>query len=310
MGCRGKCIFCDQTRITGNTGFDWTAVLPGIIAFLERNDVKPKQVAFYGGSFTGLDRRLQESWLTDLLPYLDKHTSIRISTRPDLIDTETLDWCRQWRISTIELGIQDFSDAVLKAAGRQYNSEQAIKASISIQAQGFALGIKLMLGLPGWDQETLQYNKLILSEIRPRFARFYPTVVLSGTPLANLYESGQYQPLDLETAIAICADYAVLCEKSGIRAIKYGLPSTLDPAAFLAGAYHPAFGELVMIELLVREILLDHNNGKVINLSRQQALLLRAHDRHGSKILKERLASCSLNPADGRNDLTGMRYSV
>ncbi|MBM4404447.1 MAG: radical SAM protein, partial [Candidatus Cloacimonetes bacterium] len=55
MGCTGRCIFCDQNKISGLEHFDWTAELPRVIAFLERNRSKPRQIAFYGGSFTGLD---------------------------------------------------------------------------------------------------------------------------------------------------------------------------------------------------------------------------------------------------------------
>lgn len=293
MGCTGRCIFCDQNKISGLEHFDWTAELPRVIAFLERNRSKPRQIAFYGGSFTGLDIGLRESWLTDLKPHLSANTTIRISTRPDLIDDATLQWCLGWNIHTIELGIQDFCDHVLIASRRQYNFDTVVSACRLIRQSGLELGVQLMPGLPGSNQASIATNMLLLKEILPEYARFYPTIVIRGTPLADLWTSGQYVALELNTAIAICADYAELCESEGIKAIKFGLPSTLSTESILAGPYHPAFGELVRIEMLIRQIQQDRIRGRNTQLSRRQILLLTAHDHYGMKILEERHISCT-----------------
>lgn len=310
MGCKGQCIFCDQTKISGSEGFDWSAQLPLILDFLQRNHDKPRQVAFYGGSFTGLDQNTRESWLGDLLPFIDPDTSFRISTRPDLIDMDVLAWCRQWQITTIELGIQDFSDTVLRSSRRNYTSSQAIESCRLIQQSGIKLGIQLMPGLPGANPHTLECNKHILSVIVPDHARFYPTIVLKGTPLAELWQAGLYKPPDMETAIGICADYVKFCNAIGIKVIKCGLPSTIHPDDVLAGAYHPAFGEFVRIELLIRSIISKLGQSKRINLRRNEIILLRAHDHYGMKTLTERIAFCMLDTDFEKKNLTSELLSV
>jgi histone acetyltransferase (RNA polymerase elongator complex component) len=90
-----------------------------------------------------------------------------------------------------------------------------------------------------------------------------------------MYEEGSFLPLSIPEAVRICADYSELCARHGIRIIKYGLPSNLEPQDFVAGPYHPAFGELVKQEILRREIV--GNPEKRDRLQPREIQLLRAH---------------------------------
>ena len=292
-GCPGSCIYCDQFRISGS-GTDQPPDYDKALKFLHYHRGKPRQIAFYGGSFTALDTHTREKLLQPLLPELDELGSFRVSTHPLFINTRILNWCKAHRINTIELGIQDFSDSVLAASGRGYDSVTAIQASRLVKNQGFELGVQLMPGLPGWDAGSLDYNHNVVRELRPDILRVYPCLVLKDTPLYYLWSQGQYQPLCLMEAISQSADWQELCTTEGIKLIKLGLPSNLSTDEVAAGPWHPAFGELVKAELLVRSLVKDYPSGSIIKLDKKQRNLIMAHGGLYYDILLDRIKNCSV----------------
>ena len=254
QGCPGKCIYCDQARISGAQTFDLDKAVAEVAEFVRHHPAQAKEVAFYGGTFTGLPQSRRDEILSRILAVVDDSTALRISTHPLWISEEILQHCADNRIQTIELGIQDWHDRPLAASGRGYTSAEAIRAARMVKDKGFTLGVQLMPGLPGSDDATLRYNHEVLAALKPDLLRLYPVVVIRGTKLSQLYEQGLYQPLSLDEAVSICADYAILCAALGIKIIKYGLPSNIATDDVIAGAFHPAFGELVKQELLLQSI--------------------------------------------------------
>lgn len=294
--CPGTCIYCDQVAITGAPALpDPLALSRELEDFIRRNPGLEKQIAFYGGSFTAIPRVERNQLLKPILDLMDDQTTLRISTHPLYIDEQILAWCRQNRIRTIELGIQDFDSSVLKHSCRGYDSTQAVKACNLVQESGFELGVQLMPGLPGWTEDSLSQNHLMLKEIKPQLLRIYPLIVLEGTPLAELWRSGAYRALNLEAALAQAVDYLELCEAESIKLIKIGLPSNLDPSRVLAGPWHLAFGEFVKAEALVRKIMLDYRPNQPILLDKRQSSLLFGHQRRYYRILEDRLKTCNIN---------------
>ena len=273
--CPGGCIYCDQSKISRAGIFDLEEARVQVQAFIRRNPKRSKEVAFYGGTFTALPVSRQETLLKGIHDLLDDDSSIRISTHPLYITDEILRRCARYRVKTIELGIQDFCDLPLKKSGRNYVTAQGLAAAEKVRAAGFVLGLQLMPGMPGSDEETIAENHRILRWLKPDLLRLYPLVVIRDTPLHKIYERGEYTPLSVPQAVKICADYAELCIQEGIRIIKYGLPSNLDFTDYIAGPYHPAFGELVKQELLIRK--LDKNPELLDSLEPQEEQLLRAH---------------------------------
>ncbi len=295
QGCPHRCIYCDQSKISGAGETDVLAQLEGAVDFLQRHPGESKEIAFYGGSFTALSPERQQELTKAVLSVADSQTSLRISTHPLYITEQILDNCHKMRIDCIELGIQDFSDEVLKASGRGYSSAIAIQACRLVKDFGFTLGVQLMPGLPGSNPDTLAVNRRFLKLIKPNYLRLYPLIVIRGTPLEELYRQGKYQPLELEEAIGLCADYAEMCEKEDIQLIKTGLPSNLDPSEVVAGPWHPAFGEFVKAERLLRLILRHIESGHEILLDKKQKDLIMAHGGRYQAILQKRLENCCIN---------------
>ena len=86
-----------------------------------------------------------------------------------------------------------------------------------------------------------------LIALGPDAVRLYPTVVIRDTPLYALWQRGEYAAHTVEQAVALCARLVPLFQAAGIPVIRLGLNPTAELSAgeAVAGAYHPALGELV-----------------------------------------------------------------
>lgn len=251
-GCTHECIFCNQRKITGiESPISPVQIMNTIEEHLNMITQPRKiEVAFYGGSFTALPINTQRDLLMPAYDVLKngKIHSIRISTRPDCINTEIVNFLRSLGVETIELGVQSLDDKVLRSACRGHTTQAVLNAVAVIRQYPLKCGLQLMPGLPGEDFNSLINTAIKTVQIRPDFARIYPTIVIANTKLAELYHQGEYQPLSLDQAVKRASYLKLLFERNGITVIRTGLQATTDldnSEVVLGGPYHPAFGELV-----------------------------------------------------------------
>ncbi len=250
-GCPHRCVFCDQQTITGARrppgGREIAALIAERLAAPRRPGLW--EIAFYGGSFTCLPPARQLELLAPAKAALDRGDigAIRLSTRPDAIDRDTIDRLKAHGVGTVELGAQSLDDPVLAAAARGHTAAHTAAAVAALKAAGLKCGLQLMHGLPGEDWPSLIRTTARTLALAPHFIRIYPAVVLAGTELAAMMGEGGYRPLTLEAAVARAAYLKETCEQNGIPVIRVGLQASeeLSGGAVLAGPYHPAFGAIV-----------------------------------------------------------------
>ncbi len=253
LGCPFQCVYCQQERITGQEKWLPTAeeISNRIEKFLSTrkpNKYSHTEVAFYGGTFTGLPQKLIEEMLQAAFSFVQKGEidSLRASTKPDYIFPDQLLLLKQYQMTTIELGVQSLDDQVLKKVGRGYGPSEVFGAVENLKKAGFKVGIQLMPALPGASEEEAFETAEKSIALQPDFVRIYPTVVLEGTGLAALYRQGVYQPWNLEQAIRVCRRLQAMFSEANIPIIKMGLEfSTDERSGILAGPYHPNFRQLV-----------------------------------------------------------------
>jgi len=213
-----------------------------------KNDKAGVQVAFYGGSFTGISVKRQEELLGAVKPYIDdgRVEGIRISTRPDYVDDTIMSLLQAYSVTIVELGLQSLDQKVLDSSGRGHTALQAENAMRLLQERGFIVGAQLMCGLPGDSSGRLMATTRKVAVLAPDFVRIYPTLVIKGSGLEKLYRSQAYRPLSLSMAIALVCRMKRIFAQHGIKVVRMGLqPSRELEDRVLAGPYHPAFGELV-----------------------------------------------------------------
>ncbi len=278
LACPHQCVFCNQAKISGQMSVPTPEEIPAIIdTYLSTmNDGREVEVAFFGGSFTGIPLDLQERYLAEAHRYLreGRICGIRLSTRPDYINDAVLDLLKRYGVTTVELGAQSTNDDVLLASGRGHKADAIRRASERILANGFHLGLQMMIGLP---HDTYERSRQTVEDIILLGAdntRIYPTLVIKGTQLAKRYESGHYVPLDLPTALSWSKDFYLRFEAAGVNVLRVGLHASeeLTPErSLLAGPYHRSFKELMMTEIWA-DILAEKLNGY-----NHQDMILKVH---------------------------------
>lgn len=261
-GCPNDCVFCNQKAITARqadvTPEGVRAIIEEYLPTLKGRGLETIEVAFFGGSFTGIPLEEQSAFLSVAREYKSKGLidKIHMSTRPDYINEEILDNLKRYDADVIELGVQSFDPAVLAASNRGHSVQDIYRACDLIKSYGFELGIQLMIGLPEDDLQSCLYSARETVRIAPSIARLYPTIVLNDTELLQMYLRGEYEPLTTEQAVAITKEMYKIIASAGIRIIRVGLKSTdlindSDNAQnqTVGHTYHPAFRQLVEGEI-------------------------------------------------------------
>lgn len=256
MACPHRCIFCNQQTITGQLNIpkhtDVKSIIESYLATIPKEN-SHVQVAFFGGSFTGLSMLMQQEFLEAVQPYLkDRISGIRISTRPDYINLEILNILKRQGVTNIELGAQSMDEEVLLKSGRGHDAATIYRASQMILDHGFVLGLQMMLGLPGDSFKKAQTTAQAIVDAGAMETRIYPTLVVKNTVLEKRWMRGKYLPLTLNEAVNQAATIYSFFESRGVKVLRTGLyPSEelVNNSGFLAGPFHPSFKELVMSEI-------------------------------------------------------------
>ena len=258
-GCPHRCSFCNQKTISGKTKrLGLEDIDSAVKTALESADCNKGEIAFFGGSFTAIDKDYMISLLERAKTYIDKglFAGIRISTRPDCINEEILDILKSYGVTSIELGCQSMDDEVLSKNNRGHSAEDVVKSAKLIKEYGFEFGVQMMTGLYGDNYETAIDTAKKLIALSPDTARIYPTVVLENTELERLYKTGEYKPQTVDEAADICSELLLLFHENDIRVIRVGLHSGGNvEEGFVAGAYHPAFREICESRIYLKKVL-------------------------------------------------------
>lgn len=259
MGCPNQCVFCNQRSISGKQCFSRESVAEEIDAALATIPEDAEvEIAYFGGSFTGIDRSLMIYLLELAASYVEnrregcaKVSGIRMSTRPDYIDGEIMEILSRYPVKTVELGLQSMSDAVLDLSKRGHSAMDAERACRLIKNAGYSLVGQMMIGLPGSTLADELYTARKICDMGADGARIYPTVVFYGTELADMARRGEYPMLDIDDAVARSKEAYKIFDQRGVECIRIGLCASdnlMDESLVMGGANHPSLGELVIGE--------------------------------------------------------------
>ena len=253
LGCPHDCVFCNQKKISGTLKpLSVNDIRKQIKDYIESaEDAASIEIAFYGGSFTGIDFSVQEELLSTANEFINEIDGIRVSTRPDFINERIIANLKKYNVKTVELGVQSMNNTVLEKSSRGHTAEDVAAASELIKRSGIELGIQTMPGLPGAERiDDIDTAREVI-KLKPSIVRIYPTLVIRDTYLQELYNKGLYRPLELNDAVEITADLMDLYESNNITVIRVGLQPTENVTEssnggdVIAGPFHPAFRQLV-----------------------------------------------------------------
>ena len=256
LACPNRCIYCNQRHISGQLQAVKPEEIKQIIEQHLATFIRPSEVelAFFGGSFTGIDEKDMLTYLQIVQPYIEQGEikSIRISTRPDYINEKILYILQQYNVKDIELGAQSLNEKVLAFAKRGHTVRDVENASQLIKSYGFSLGLQMMIGLPLDSVEKSKETAKKILELGAESTRIYPTLVINNTDLADLYRQNKYKALSLEEAVDWTAEIYKIFSQTSIKILRIGLhPSEalINGTELLAGPFHVSFKELVLTKI-------------------------------------------------------------
>ena len=283
LGCPNECTFCNQRNISGGqknvTEQDVRSTIEYYLELFKDKNIY-KEVAFFGGSFTGIDIEIQNQLLGVAYEYVKakKIDGIRISTRPDYIDKETLRRLKKFKVKTIELGVQSTNDYILKRCKRGHTFDDVKRASRLIRIFGFTLGHQMMVGLPESTRLDELNTARDLAKLKPKMIRIYPVLVIKDTELEQEYLRGNFEPLELFQAVEICKELTQFFEKKRIKVIRIGLQNTetitnpdKQESQVVAGPYHENMRQLVdsayYYDLIIEKLKKINTKAKEISIT-------------------------------------------
>ncbi|MBR5114438.1 MAG: radical SAM protein [Oscillospiraceae bacterium] len=252
VGCPNNCVFCDQKKISGAlspaSAEDVSRAIENAAAVIPEGETA--ELAFYGGSFTAIPPAEQEALLAAARKY-DIVGPVRVSTRPDRVDGDALSLLKAYGVETVELGAQSMDDEVLRLSGRDHKASDTVRAAELVKASGMKLILQMMTGLPGDTAEKTLATARKIASLSPDGVRIYPTVIIKGTPLEDMWRAGLYKEHTVSEAVEWCVPVVQTFWDAKIDIIRLGLNPTDDLSAgtAVAGAYHPALGTLVYSRL-------------------------------------------------------------
>lgn len=251
--CPRRCVYCDQAEITGVDIPPSPEEVARTLAALDG----PREICYFGGSFTCLPATLQEKYLSAVLN-APSGSTVRFSTHPECITEQVLDDLRPYPVSMVELGISSLDDGVLTACNRGYTGRFAVEAMELVLSRGYSLCAQMMIGLPCQTEESSLEDLRRLDAMRgesPMTLRIYPCLVLEDTPLARLFLSGQFTPLSVRQGAAWSGRLLREAKRLGFAVQRIGLHETESLSrSVLSGPHHPALGELARSEALVLDL--------------------------------------------------------
>ena len=287
-GCPNDCAFCNQKKITG---IDTDVTLEDVKELIRKSlDTAEEnsciEVAFFGGSFTGLEKSVQREFLKAAGEFFPRISGIRLSTRADYINEDIIKLLKEHNVTAVELGVQSTDEDVLKKNLRGHGFSEVKKAAKLIKEAGFELGLQMMLGMYGSNFEKDIKTAEDIISLSPETTRIYPTVVLKGTKLEEYYNEGKYKPYTIDEAAECAKEVYLRFKKNNVTVLRMGLHSSeeLESGSIVAGPYHPAFGEMVFSLIYRREIEERIKENNLLNTR----VVIEAYKKEISKIIGQK----------------------
>lgn len=168
-----------------------------------------------------------------------RDVGITFETRPDWAKREHVDRMLKMGATKVELGVQNIYDFVLRRMQRGHTVADVVEANAVLRDSGLKVGFHLMPGLPGssFDRD-LQMFQCVFSDPRfkPDYLKIYPTLIVQGTQLYEMWQKGEYEPLTNDVAVELIARIKMVLPRwTRLQRIQRDIPARLIMAGVTKG---------------------------------------------------------------------------
>ncbi len=222
--CVKKCSYCGfySTPYAIDSADEFTAALRSEAEGYKTEFIDRLFHSVYigGGTPTTLDIRQLVKVLATVQECFEisEGAEFTVEANPNTITREHLDVLREKGANRLSLGVQSFSDEVLRILGRKHTSEEAEHAFNLARIAGFQnIGMDLMYGIPGQTMAQWQDTLRTSLECRPEHISVYSLSLDDGSLFYQLFEAGNFECPDDDEA-AEMYEYAIsILQGSGYR---------------------------------------------------------------------------------------------
>ena len=149
--------------------------------------------------------------ILDEVASLDGAVMVNIATRADCLENEKIDAINELSAQvavTVELGLQSASDKTAERINRCHTLAQFEDAICRLRARApmVKIAVHIINGLPGEDEAQMIETARTVAKIHPDIIKIHLLHIIKGTPLAEIYERGEYTPLTMEQYVNIVCD--------------------------------------------------------------------------------------------------------
>lgn len=137
-----------------------------------------------------------------------RNSDITIETRPDWGQRSHVDQMLNLGITKVEFGVQTIYDEIYRLVNRGHSIQDVVDSFQVARDAGLGIGAHMMPGLPGssYERDLEAFRALFEDDrFRPDALKIYPTLVLEGTKLFDLWRKGEYVPLSTDQLVEMIA---------------------------------------------------------------------------------------------------------
>ncbi len=241
--CPGTCIYCPKgvNAPQSYTGFE-PAIQRGIRnnydPFLQTKDRLNQykitghpsdkiEVIILGGTFLALEKDYQVWFVKRMFDALNEKegedlesaqklneivehrcVGLTIETRADYCFEKHINKMLKLGTTRVEIGLQSIYSKVLERIGRGHTVNDTIKATQLAKDSCLKCTYHIMPGLFTDFEKDLEQFKILFQDpkFKPDSLKIYPTLVIKGTELYDLWKRGKYKPLKVEEGVELISE--------------------------------------------------------------------------------------------------------
>jgi len=197
------------------------------------HSVDKVEIIVMGGTFPSLSPDYQERFVASCLDAMSNFSSsersfsrdifeaqarnessvarcvgLTFETRPDFARAEQVNRMLALGATRVELGVQTLSNKVYRKVKRGHSVEDVARATRELKDRGLKVGYHMMPGLfSTFEEDRGMFEKLFSDpSFRPDTLKIYPTLVVGGTELYQLWKEGEYEPYSHQEAAELIAE--------------------------------------------------------------------------------------------------------
>lgn len=205
----GGCIFCSEKGSGELIKQSNESIIKQVKDYLNsyRAERANKFIVYFQNFSNTYDtlENLKEKYDSSLID--DRIVGLSIATRPDCINEDIAKLIKSYSdryYVCVELGLQTASDEIGKIINRGYTTKQFVEAVKILNKYEINVITHIMCGLPGENRDgenvPIQIKETIdlVNSLNIHGIKIHSTYIVKNTLLDEMYEKGEYIPLELD----------------------------------------------------------------------------------------------------------------